>query len=41
MAKRSPFASPLLQMASQHAQAETLTAAELILPHAATEKLRH
>jgi hypothetical protein len=31
----------LLQMASQRAQAETPTAAELILPHAATEKLRH
>jgi hypothetical protein len=41
MAKKSAFASPLLQMASQRAQAETTTAAELILPHAATEKLRH
>jgi len=41
MAKKSHFASPLLQMASQRAQAETPTAAELILPRAATEKLCH
>src|SRR5260370_42298890 len=41
MARKSAFASPLLHMASHRAQAETTTAPELILPHAATENLRH
>jgi hypothetical protein len=35
------FPSPFLQMASQGTQAQTSTAAELILPHAAAGKLRH
>ena len=38
---RLPFPSPVLQMASQGAQAQAPTAAELILPHPAAGKFRH